>query len=45
VDVKDPLVVTLFQVLDIFSFNKDDEQEPLALRRQDVAIFNYPKWA
>jgi hypothetical protein len=44
VDVKDPLVVTLFLVQDIFSFNKDDKQEPLALRWQDVAIFDYPKW-
>ncbi len=37
-------MVTLFPVLDIFAFNEDDEQEPLALRHQDVAIFNYPKW-
>jgi hypothetical protein len=44
VDVEDPLVVTLFPVKDIFSLNQDDEQEPLALRQQNVAIFDYSKW-
>ena len=44
VDVDDPLMVTVVPVLDLFSFNEDDAQEPLALRRRDVAIFDYPKW-
>jgi transcription antitermination factor NusG len=44
VDVENPLIVRVVPVLDLFSFNEDDAQEPLALRRRDVAIFDYPKW-
>jgi hypothetical protein len=44
VDVENPLIVKVVPVLDLFSFNEDDAQEPLALRRRDVAIFDYPKW-
>ncbi|KAL3809593.1 hypothetical protein ACHAXA_005809 [Cyclostephanos tholiformis] len=44
VDAEDPLVVTVVPVLDLFSFNENDIQETLALRRKDVAIFDYPKW-
>jgi len=44
VDADDPLMVTVVPVLDLFSFNEDEEQEPLILRRRDVAIFDYPKW-
>ncbi len=44
VDAEDPLVVTVVPVLDLFSFNDSDVQEPLAIRRKDVAIFDYPTW-
>lgn len=44
VDADDPLSVTVVPVLDLFAINEDHSQEPLVLRRRDVAVFDYPDW-
>lgn len=44
VDKDDPMTVTVFPVLDFFSIDDDLEQESIALRRRDIAIFDIPDW-
>ncbi|KAL7533764.1 hypothetical protein ACHAXR_005438 [Thalassiosira sp. AJA248-18] len=42
-DADDPLAVTVVPVLDLFN-DGDAQEDPLVLRRSEVAIFDYPDW-
>jgi hypothetical protein len=44
VDKDDPMTVTVVPVVDFFSIDDDLQQEPIALQRRDLAIFDIPDW-